>query len=295
MAVDGVVFDQEFLKKLEYLHIVAKKVFMGRFRAERRSKKIGTGLEFADHRDYSPGDDFRYLDWNVFGRMEKMLLRLYEEEEDLYVYILLDRSSSMSAAASPKLAYAMKIAAALSYVALANMDRVGIISFADNLSDRLPVTRGKGQIFKVFRFLEQVRPGGVTRIEPSFRSFVHQYKRRGIVVVLSDFYDPTGFAEGINFLRYNRFEPFIVQVTDEDELNPALSGDLRLVDCESGETREITVTKSVLKRYREAHAALLRELEEFCVERQLSYFRSDVKVPFDELILRIFRAGGFLR
>lgn len=295
MATDKAIFDQEFLKKLEYLHIVSKKIYTGRFRAERRSKKIGTGLEFADHRDYSPGDDFRYMDWNVFGRTNKLLLRLYEEEEDLYIYVLIDTSLSMSVNDSPKLPYAMRVAAALSYVGLANLDRVGLMTFADGMSSRMAITRGKGQIFKVFNFLNAVQTGGITNTEETFRTFVHQHKRRGIVVVLSDFYDPRGYQEGLNFLRYHKFEPFVIQVYDEDELNPDLSGDLRLIDCETGEVREVTMTRGLLKRYREAHEGFVRELEDFCVQRQLSYFRTPVQVPFDELVLRIFRSGGFLK
>jgi hypothetical protein len=115
-------FDQIFLEKLEYLSIVSKKVFAGRMRAERVSRKAGAGIEFADHRDYAAGDDFRYLDWNVYGRSSKLLVRLFEEEEDLHVYLLLDASASMGTGRPPKIAYAMQIAAALGYVALANLD-----------------------------------------------------------------------------------------------------------------------------------------------------------------------------
>src|SRR5215468_8696574 len=138
------LFDEGFLKKLEYLAIVSRKVFAGRLRAERRSRKTGAGIEFADHRDYAPGDDIRYLDWNIYGRMDKLLLRLFEEEEDLHVYLLLDASASMRTGRPPKLEYPKKVTAALSYVALANLDRVSILPFGgDEAREPLPPARGK--------------------------------------------------------------------------------------------------------------------------------------------------------
>lgn len=157
---DGELFDEGFLKKLEYLHIVSRKLFTGRTRAERRSRKVGSGIEFADHRDYAPGDDFRYLDWNIYGRMGKLLLRLFEEEEDLHIYFLLDISDSMAMGAPSKVHYGMRVAAALCYVGLANLDRVSVTTFADGLRDRLPPARGKGRIFKVLDFLRAVTPAG---------------------------------------------------------------------------------------------------------------------------------------
>src|SRR5262249_10171018 len=159
------LFDEEFLKKLEYLAIVSRKVFAGKVRAERRSRKVGAGVEFADHRDYAPGDDIRYLDWNLFGRMERLLLRLFEEEEDLHVYLLCDASGSMRTGHPPKLEYASKVAAALAYVTLSNLDRVSIVPFGgDERRDPLPPARGKGRIFKVFQFLREVEAHGSTHL-----------------------------------------------------------------------------------------------------------------------------------
>lgn len=289
------LFDEAFLKKLEYLYLVSKKIFTGALRAERRTKRTGSGVEFADHRDYTRGDDFRYIDWNIYGRMDKLLLRLFEEEEDLSIYLLLDTSRSMLFGAPPKLHYAMKVAAALSYVGLSNLDRVSIVPFADRLHARLQPARGKGQIFKVFDFLRKAPAGGVTRLGPAATQFVHQTRRRGMVVVISDFYDPVGYEEGINVLRYHRFEPFVIQVYDEKEANPPLRGDLTLVDCETGEPKEVTVSAKLLEEYRREHERYCQELEEFCTARAVPFFRTHTGVPFDELVLRIFRQGGFLR
>jgi len=294
-ASDDDLFDDDFQRKLDYLALVSKRVFAGRMRAERRTKKSGSGVEFADHRDYQPGDDFRYLDWNVYQRFDRLLLRLYEEEEDLAIYFIVDASSSMGFGDGKKLRYAKRVAAALAYVGLANLDRVSIVSTTDKVLDRMPATRGKARIFKVFRFLTELEPEGQTNLEDALKSFVAQNKRRGLVVLASDLYDPHGFERGINVLRYNKFDPFVVHVVDEAEAKPKLSGDVLLYDCETGDEREVTVTAKVLERFESAYRSYLDEIDRFCTSKQVPYIRADVNVPFDELILRVFRRGGFLR
>jgi len=291
------LFDEQFLRRLEYLHLVSRKVYSGQQRAERRSKKVGSGLEFADHRDYAPGDDFRYLDWKVYARMERMLIRLHEEEEDLSVYLLVDCSKSMAIGSSgtSKFTHAARLAAALGYIGLANLDRVSLVPFGDRLFTRVPPLRGKNQVFKLFRSLEAIEPEGRTALNECVRMFVHQQKRRGMAVLLSDFYDPAGYNEAVNLLRYNGFEPFVIHLFDDDELNPGLRGDLSMVDCETGTVREVTVTPRLLRRYQKLHRDFCDTLEGFCKSRNVSYFRTPIQVPYDEAILRIFRAGGFLK
>jgi uncharacterized protein (DUF58 family) len=290
------LFNERFLKTLEHLHMVSRKVFSGNLRAERRTRKVGSGIEFADHRTYARGDDFRYIDWNLYGRLDKLLLRLFEEEEDLAIYILIDVSDSMSIGSPlPKLHYAMQIGAALTYVGLANLDRVAIIPFADRLIDRMPPARGKNRIFRVFDFLTKCDIGGKTNLAECMKDFVTQNKRRGLAVVISDFYDPVGFEQGINTLRYHKFEPFILQAYDLREASPALHGDLTLVDCETGDTREVTVSKSLLEAYEKEHDKYCKELEAYCTKYALPFFRTHTSIPFDQLVLKIFRSGGFLR
>lgn len=292
---DEDLFDEEFQRKLEYLALVSRRVFSGAMKAERRTKKTGTGVEFADHRDYAPGDDFRYLDWRAYGRYNKLLLRLFEEEEDLSIYFIVDCSWSMGFGKGEKLKYAKKLCAALAYVGLANLDRVAIVAAGDEIISRMESTRNKRRIFRIFQFLRRVDIEGMTDLGTAMRTFVAQHKRRGLAVILSDLYDPAGFERGINVLRYNKFEPFVLHILDPNDASPDLKGDLRLYDCETGEEREVTVTKRVLERYAGAYEDYLKRVERFCVSRQVSYFRADITVPFDELILRVFRKGGFLR
>jgi uncharacterized protein (DUF58 family) len=292
---DDDLFDDEFQRKLEYLALVSRRVFSGRLRAERRTKKSGSGVEFADHRDYQPGDDFRTLDWNVYQRFEKLLVRLYEEEEDLAIYFILDTSASMGFGGGAKLRYAKKVCAALAYVGLANLDRVSIVTTSDRVMERMPETRGKARIFKAFRFLRSVQVEGTTDLGDAMKTFVAQHKRRGLAVLVSDLYDPKGFEKGINVLRYNKFDVFVVHVVDPAEGKPKLNGDVLVYDCETGDEREVTVTAKVLQRFGEAYTKYEADIDRFCATHQVPFVRASVEVAFDELILRVFRRGGFLR
>ena len=291
---DDELFDDDFQRKLDYLALVSRRVFAGRLRAERRTKKSGSGVEFADHRDYVAGDDFRYLDWNVYQRFGRLLVRLYEEEEDLSIYIVIDSSSSMGFSAQRKFRYAKRLAAALAYVGLANLDRITIVATTDRIEERMPTARGKARIFKVLQFLRGLEASGVTDLGDAMKAFVAQHKRRGLVIVLSDLYDPQGFERGINVLRYNKFEPFVLHVVDPTDAAPKLAGDVRIYDCETGEEREVTVTPKVLTQFRLAYEGYLGEIKKFCTERQVPYVPADVNVAFDELVLRVLRRGGFI-
>jgi hypothetical protein len=146
----------------------------------------------------------------------------------------------------------------------------------------------------VFQFLQGLDPRGQTDLSRSLETFVHSTKRRGIVVVISDFYDPAGYQDGLNLLRYHRFEPTVLQVWSRREADPGLRGDVEIVDVETGEKREVTVTERQLAEYKKLHAEYCDQLRDFCGARGVAYFRADTAVPFDELVLRIFRAGGFL-
>lgn len=295
MASKDEQFDDAFLKKLEYLYVVSKKIVAGKNQAKRKTRIVGSGLEFADHRAYAPGDDFRGLDWKVFARTQKLFLRLFEEEEDLYIYFLLDCSRSMVLGEPTKWDYAKKIVAALGYIGLSNLDRVSVIPFSSQLDGRLPPSRGKAQIFKIFDFLRKLEPSQNTSMEDAFSTFVAQNKRQGIAVVLSDFYDPRGFEEGLNKLRYFKFEPIVVHIYDERELNPTIQGEMELVDVETGELCQVTLTPELVREYRQAFFDFSDELEEYCTRKSVLYFRAPIQEAFDELVLRVFRAGGFIK
>ncbi len=288
------LFDDDFQRKLEYLAIVSRRVFAGRMRAERKTRKSGSGIEFADHRDYVPGDDFRYLDWNVYQRFGRLLLRLFEEEEDLSIYLILDASSSMGFGQNKKIAYGKRLVAALAYIGLANLDRVAIVTTTDRVLNRMPSTRGKQRIFRVFQFLRETHADGTTDLAAALKVFVNQHKRRGIAVLVTDLYDPAGFEHGINTLRYNKFEPFVIHLIDRTDASPPLRGDVRIYDCETGDERELTVTQKVLDKYREAYEEHLQQVQSFCTRKQVPYVPAEINVPFEEMILRVLRRGGIV-
>ncbi|MFI5460222.1 MAG: DUF58 domain-containing protein [Isosphaerales bacterium] len=289
------LFDSDFLKKLEYLSLVSRRVFRGQLLAQRRTMQLGGGIEFADHREYTPGDDFRYIDWNVFARHDELLLKRFQEEEDLHVYILLDSSRSMAFGDPPKFDYARRVAAALAYIALADLDRVSVVAFAGDIVADFPLTRGKARILSLLKFLEGLEPqGSLTDLARVARNFVHRGQRRGLAVVVSDLFDPNGFERGLDLLRHHRYEPHLVQIYDRREAEPEVKGDVELVDVETGTIRRVTITERNLRQYRRIFAGFLESVRHYCNTYGIGGTTSATDVPFDELLLRMMRAAGAL-
>ena len=287
------LFDSDFLKKLEYLSLVSRRVFRGRLLAQRRTKQLGGGIEFADHREYTPGDDLRYLDWNVYAKFGDLLLKRFQEEEDLHVYILLDASKSMDCGTPNKFDYARRIAAALAYIALADLDRVSIMAYADKPLDVLPLTRGKDRVLSILKFLENIKTGGAaTDLATVAKSLVNRAQRTGLVVIISDLYDQVGFKSGVDLLRHRRFEPHVIQIHTAEEANPTFLGDIELDEVETGQRRKITITERKQKQYRQLFTEFLNSIETYCKTYSLSCTRSTTDLPFDELIMRMMRASG---
>lgn len=291
------LFDSDFLKKLEYLSLISRRLFRGSLLAQRRTRQLGTGIEFADHRDYSPGDDFRYLDWNLFARLDTLLLKRFQEEEDLHVYFLLDCSRSMAFGDPPKFDFARQVAAALAYIALADLDRVAVVSFASDIQADFPLTRGKGRILSLLKFLEAQEPAGEdTCLERVVTGFIHREQRRGLVVLVSDLYDPNGFERGLDLLRHRRYEPHVIQVHDRYEREPAdMLGDVEMWDVESGTNRKVTVTEKNLLQYRRLFDAFQEQVQDYCNRHGLGCTRTSTEIPFDQLILRMMRQAGAVR
>ena len=287
------LFDSDFLKKLEYLSLVSRRVFRGQLLAQRRTMQLGGGIEFADHRQYTPGDDFRYLDWNVFARHDELLLKRFQEEEDLHVYVLLDCSRSMGFGDPSKFDYARQVAAALAYIALADLDRVAVVAFAGSIVADFPLTRGKGRILALMKFLEGLQvQDGLTDLGRAAENFVHRSQRRGLAVLVSDLFDPKGFERGLDVLRHNRYEPHLVQVFDRRDADPSLKGDVELLDVESGTVERVTVTERNLRQYRAIFQAFLDSVKRYCTTYGVGGTRSTTDVPFDDLILRMMREAG---
>jgi uncharacterized protein (DUF58 family) len=288
-------FDERFLRKLESLVIAIRRLSAGQLRGTRRSRRVGAGIEFADHRDYVAGDDLRYLDWNLYGRLERLALRVYEEDEDLSIDVLVDASGSM--AAGGKLDLALQVGAALGYVGLANLDRVAVTPLGEGMPPALPPARGKARILPILRQLEAIRPAGKTALAAGARTLLSRRRgrRRGLVVLISDFYDPAGYRPALDLLRHHKLEVASIQVSAPEELAPRLRGDLRLRDVETGEARDLTVSPAVLAAYETRREALVAGLKGYCRERGVPCFAVVSDQPFDAVVLRMFRSGGLLR
>lgn len=289
-------FDSDFLKKLEYLHVVSKKAFAGQARAERLTPKRGRGLEFADYRQYSAGDDFRHIDWKAYRRLGRLLLRLFDEEQDLPIYLLIDASQSMAPPGQgpEKFEQALRLAAALCYIGLAHLDRVTIMPFDTTVREERLAGQGKGRIFRVFEMLEQIKTGGATNMTDAFKSFAARGRRAGLAVVISDFLDPNGYESALKMLQARGHDVYAVQMASEKDRDPGALGDVRFVDAESGETRDIEVTPALSRAYTAAWEKHTEDLQTYCGRYNIGYVRADVERPVEEIILKTFRQGRFV-
>jgi len=294
MAETTPLFDEEFLRKLEYLNIVSKHLVPGHMHGEHRARKVGTGLEFADYRAYVPGEDVRNVDWRTYLRLDRLILRLFEEEADLPIYVFFDASRSMDHGEPPKFDYARKVAAALTYIGLLNLDRVNLIAFAGGIAGEMSSRRGKNQVYHAFRFLESMVASGTTAMELAFKSFFSTKRRRGLVVVVSDFLDENGFGRAFDLLRYFRQDVFAVQVLGRGEGRPDLPDEVQVMDIEDRGTQRLRVTPGLLDAYERKFREHSEDIQHYCTKYGWGFIQTTTDVPFEDLILQIFRQGRFL-
>ncbi len=287
------LFDGGFLKKLEYLSLISRRVFRGSLLAQRRTKQMGGGIEFADHREYTPGDDFRHLDWNVYARHGDLLLKRFQEEEDLHVYFLLDCSRSMAFGHPAKFDLARQVTAALAYIALADLDRVSVVAYSQEILGDFPLTRGKDRILSLLRFLEKLEPQGTdTNLGRIVNSFVLRPQRRGLAVVVSDLFDPSGYERGLDLLRHRTYEPHLIQIHDPAEARPNLLGEIELVDVETDSVRKVTITERALRDYRRVFHDFQTGVAAYGKKYGLGCTQTTNDVNFEDLVLRMMRTAG---
>jgi uncharacterized protein (DUF58 family) len=289
------LLEPDFLARLEQLELVSRKIFLGRMKGERRSKRKGQSVEFADYRNYVIGDDLRFLDWNLFARLDRLFIRLFMEEEDLHFSILIDNSLSMDFGSPSKLRYAKQVAAALGFIGLVNMDRVVIEAFNDRLTQTMPAARGRRSIWRMMDFLQKLEPAGPSDLKKSLKTFSLKSSGKGIVVLLSDFMDKGGYEDALRYLVARQLDIYVVQILSHEEIEPEIVGDLQLVDVEDDDVAEITVSAPLLKRYKQNLAAFRASLSEFCVRRGISYLFTSNQVPFERLVLTYLRQRGLVK
>ena len=287
------LFDGDFLKKLEYLSLISRRVFRWSILAQRRTKQMGGGIEFADHREYAAGDDFRHLDWNVYARHGDLLLKRFQEEEDLHVYFLIDCSRSMGFGNPPKFDLARQVTAALAYIALSNLDRIGVIAYSHEIIADFPLTRGKDRILSLLRFLENLEPQGTdTNLGRIVNSFVLRPQRRGLAVVVSDLFDPNGYERGLDLLRHRTYEPHLVQIHDPAEAKPQFLGEIELVDSETDSMRKVTITERALREYSKVFDNFQSGVAAYGKKYGLGCTQTTNEVDFEDLVLRMMRTAG---
>ena len=288
------MLNPEFLRKLDNLRIIAKNIFYGRMKGERRSPKRGASVEFADYRNYQIGDDFRHVDWNIYARLDKLFLKLFMEEENLNISILLDVSRSMNFGEPSKLQYAKSVVAALGYIGLINFDMLSVYAFSNDITSKLLALHGKGQVLKLFNFVDKLKVDGHTNMERSLKKYALSVVHPGIAVVVSDFLDPHSYEAGLKQLRYHRFETHVIHILSETEINPDINGELSLEDSETGVVKEITVTDHIMEGYQQRLKSFCEGLQNFCLSQGMIYSRVSTGTPIEEFILKNLRHGGVI-
>jgi uncharacterized protein (DUF58 family) len=291
------LFDEAFLRKLERLAVLSRRAMAGQLQGERRSQKRGQSVEFADFRPYTMGDDIRRIDWNAYARLERFFIKLFVEEEDLTIHLLIDASRSMDWGEPNKFTYAVRSAGALGYIALAGLDRVtatALGGISRETNGTLSPRRGKGQALTLFSFLQSLRPAGRSDLGPRLRTYAAKALLPGPLLLITDLMDD-GWEDGLRALAGRGFEVTILHVLSPDEADPQLTGDLRLLDVETNAEVEITADYDLIQRYHAGLAAWHENLANFCTARGIHYVPITTFVPLDEVLFAMLRRQGVLR
>jgi uncharacterized protein (DUF58 family) len=289
------LLDEEFLRKLEQLSLLSRRIRRSIARGESLSIRKGASLEFSDYRLYQPGDDFRYLDWNIYNRLDRLFVKLFTAEENLTVHILIDTSKSMGFGDPEKLWYGGRLAAALGYLAISNLDRVGVSAFADGIEHSMQPVRQKSHAFALFNYIAELKASGRTDFNRTLREYSLRTRRPGLAILITDLLDPAGYVEGLQALIYRRFDVLLIQVLDESEMAPEFRGSFRLIDGETEEETELTVESETVAAYQKRLGEYFQEVEAFCLSHDIEYLRTTTSIPFEEVVFSYLRRGVFVR
>lgn len=300
MADEPLLLEETIRRRLDRLQLVASQVRSGSIKGERRSKKRGTSIEFADYRNYAPGDDLRRLDWNVYARLERPYIKLLEDEEDLAVHIILDSSESMGfpKEGNPdtnKSLYARRLFSALGYIALANNDRVMMSAINDQGLNSFGPTRGRGQTVPMLRYAHKLEVQGVTDLNQALKDYTLRVNRPGLAFLISDMFSPTGYIEGLNALVGRGYEVVVIHVLSREEVEPQVTGDLRLIDSESGEGQEISMDGHLRNLYIERVQAWRDDIRRECNRRNAQYISAITDTAWEKIILYEMRRLGVVK
>ena len=292
------IFDENTLRKLHRLTLVASQVRAGRMKGERRSTRRGTSIEFADYRDYTPGDDLRRVDWNIYARLERPFVKLLEEEEDLAVHLLLDASGSMDWGEGElhKYRYAARLAAALGAIALGAGDQLAAVTLSSGRPGALfGPSRGQQGLLRFLTALEGLQPAGTTNLNASLRSYALAAHRPGLAVVISDLLAPGGHEAGLVQLQSRGYEVILIHLLAPDELEPPLAGDLRLVDVETGQAQEVSLDGSLRGLYRRRLRLWQEEIQAGCRKRNIRYLPLQTSIAWEKVVLSEMRKAAIVK
>ena len=291
------LIDSDLMARLDNVDVMRRKIFAGKLQGERRSKKRGQSVEFADYRHYAHGDDLRFVDWNVYARLDKLFLKMFLEEEDLSLILAIDMSASMDWGNPNKFVFAQKIAMALGYIGLTNHNRVSLYAFSGGNVQPMTNLRGRRRTQEMGSWLLNLQPGGAGGFDDAMRKIALGRQGKGVMVVLSDFLFKEGYEKGLRYVVGGGFDTFALQLLSPEEIDPGkagLSGDLRLTDVEDEDTAEVTVSAPLLKRYHDNLNAYCGRLREFCVRRGVMHMTVDTSTDMKTLLLDYLRKRGLL-
>lgn len=298
MSTPQPLFDEKTRRKLEQLMLAASRVRAGAIKGERRSNKRGTSIEFADYRNYVPGDDLRRLDWNIYARLERPLTKLYEDEEDLAVHLILDTSASMNLPDDPELnkfTYTRRLLAGLGFISLTSNDRLMVTAVSGSTAQRFGPSRGRGYGVRLLNFVNDIQARGTTDLNAALHDYAMRAGRPGLCIILSDMFSPSGYVDGLNTLLGKGYEVALVHVLSPDEIEPPLVGDLRLVDVETGGAQEVSIDGGMRDLYVKRVHEWRENIRAECVRRNVHYVPVETSTPWEKVILYDLRRLGIVR
>ncbi len=292
------LLSSELIARLDPLDLSSKKVFFGKLKGERRSKKRGQSVEFADHRPYSTGDDIRHIDWNIFARLDQIFMKMFLEEEDLSLQLVLDCSASSDCGEPSKFLFMQKAVMALGYVGLVNLNRVGATAMgpgAAGVVSNVRDLRGRRRVHELAKWVCSLEPSGDFSFKEAAERISMTRRGKGLMLVFSDFFFKEGFEEGLRRMVGHGYDVFVIQVLSPQEIDPPLTGDLRLKDLEDADTAEVTISAPLLKKYKANLAAYCQHLGSFCARREMTHMTVRSDTPIDVLVLDYLRKRGIVK
>lgn len=289
------LLDPQFMARLDQLDVMSRKVLAGKLKGERRSKRRGQSVEFADYRNYVAGDDLRFIDWNSYARLDRLFLKLFQEEEDLHFYALIDASASMNFGTPTKLEYAKQLAAALSFIGLIRGDRARIETLGQSPRAPGPILRGRRSMWRMMDYLAGIEAGEQVSLLQGVKNFCLRNSGKGILLLITDLMDKTGYESALRFLVSQQMDVYVIQVLSAEEIDPDIKGDLKLVDCEDQDFAEVTASAPLIARYKRTLNAFVDGARTFCNRRGMNYLLARTDVPVDQLVSGYLRKRGLVR